>query len=650
MVRYGWMTHHTPPKDYHVKEKVKEHPIFQHLSSEQFEELYQNCQERLYKQGTMIADAQKRREGILLVVDGTAEVCAAGEEQELSEVLEVVQTGEILGLGSLHTFLEAHSFDEYAYMVGIRAVDSVVGLFVPYAVLEVLWEKEEIRTYFLHEVVTRLKDVYVSLAEQVKLAQQFGESEPFLRRVQDIMTVPVLTVEEHQSIQEAAKRMTSIKASSVVVVNSDQLVGLVTKNDLIGRVISTGRSVEEPIRNVMTRSPLTIHKSNYYYQALSGLILNGVHHYPVLDDNQKVVGMITLSDLLRKKNYQMFSAIHKVEQLNQHNLHEVKHEIYTVVSIMMKDQVPVAHILDVITQLYDRLARRAVELAIQSLEEKGEGKPPASFVWYQMGSAGRGEQFVLTDQDHFLVYEDGEDDQKEMIDEYFNKLGKEITNFLLQAGYERCPGGMMASEEEWQGSLSQWSATLRGWSIRATNDAMLKAQNFFSFRKVYGSQSVHQLFLSLIQQNIERSHIMLHRLAQVEKENPIPNLGQPIRSMLKLNRKQLDVKKEVLFPFHHALQILSLSNLIMEGTTFEKLEKLVKQHVITEEEGKEVSQAFSQVMSIYMKHKWDNLSSESSSSSIILFSRLATWEKELLINALKRLKIIQSRMYSTFPI
>ncbi|WP_181349587.1 DUF294 nucleotidyltransferase-like domain-containing protein [Thalassobacillus sp. CUG 92003] len=643
-------THETPPNDYDIRGNVRSHTLFSELNEQVFNQLYKDCEERMYREGVMIAHAKKRREGIFIITEGMAEVCAASEG-ETSEVLEVVQPGELLGLGSLSNFLDNRAEDDYAYMVEIKAVERVVGLFVPYHVLSQLWSEAYIREYFLHQTVMRLKDVYVSLAEQVKLAHEWGESEPFIKRVQDMMTQPALTIANTQTIKQAAQKMIEHQSSSILIMEDEKLIGIVTEKDLVSRVVMKNHPTEQPVAEIMTRDPHTINRVDYYYKAMSESLLHGIKHLPVTNDREQVVGIITLSDLVRNKNQPMFSAIEKIDRLQIDDLSSIKTEIYNVLAVLLNDQVPALHILDVLTELYDRLSVRAVELAVASLKEAGEGDPPVSFAWYQMGSAGRGEQFLLTDQDHFLVYDHVSQAQSERAQDYFAKLGKRIMENLEQAGFTRCPGFMMASEEKWRGSLSTWQERLRRWAVRSTPDTLLLAENFFSFRKLYGAEPLHEAFKSMVINEMNRSRIFMYRLAQNENETLIPRLDQPIRSLLNLERKQIDLKKEVLFPFHHALQLLSLTHQIVEGTTVEKIDHLNDKNILSDWTAEDLKHALSGVMAIYIRHKWERLNQgDLSSESVVMFTHLSGREKDTLIRALKEMREMQSRMLREFSL
>ncbi len=172
----------------------------------------------------------------------------------------------------------------------------------------------------------------------------------------------------------------------------------------------------------------------------------------------------------------------------------MKIAIYELLATMLRDQVPIAQCLNTITKLYDRLVFRCLSLAIEQV-----GDPPCRFAFYQMGSSGRREQFLLTDQDHFLVYESEEHAS------YFATLGEAIVRVMEKAGYERCKGKMMASENAWRGSLETWKDRLREWMIHATNDNLLLAQNFFSYRFVYGDIDLHRAFEQQIREQLSRA-------------------------------------------------------------------------------------------------------------------------------------------------
>jgi CBS domain-containing protein len=105
------------------------------------------------------------------------------------------------------------------------------------------------------------------------------------------------------------------------------------------------------------------------------------------------------------------------------------------------------------TSYRDALAGRALELVRAEMPH-----PPAlPFALISMGSDGREEQTLITDQDYLIVYGDG---GAEPADSYFKEFSQLLVERLAQIGFKKCSGGIMPSNDNWRGSLSQWQRRL----------------------------------------------------------------------------------------------------------------------------------------------------------------------------------------------
>ncbi|WP_258000457.1 DUF294 nucleotidyltransferase-like domain-containing protein [Bacillus sp. Marseille-P3661] len=633
-----------------IYEAVKIHPFFRGVPFYEMKKLVNQCVLKEYAPSELIYQANQERVGLILLVEGAAEVHISLEKDDHTESLEVIQKGELIGFPSLADFLGVSKSNLYEEMVRVKALEPSVGLLIPFAVIQQRWNDEGVRDYLLRQSAMRLKDIYTSLAEQVKISRQISESNHFIVRVQDVMG-PAVMATSQTTVQDVAVKMSQNKTDAVLITDGGKLVGIITKTDLVNRVLAKSKPYDLHVEDVMTKNPSTILRLEYYYAALTAMILQGFQHLPVLhEETGQVMGVVSLGALLRKKNENTAKTIKQIEQIDEENLAAVKQAIYQVLEKLIQDNVPVLHTLEVITALYDRLAVRCVQLAVDSLRTRHGLTPPADFCWYVMGSAGRGEQFMMTDQDHFLVYDDVEEGQRERTELYFEVLGEEIVSFLERAGYVRCIGKMMSNNAVWRGSLNSWNNRLRSWMLKATNDNILLAQNFFSFRYLYGALKLNEKFQPQVTKSMERSKIFLYRMAQVEKEHSIPTLDHPIRSLFRLERKSIDIKKEILFPFHHSLQILTLSHGIIAGTPKERVEFLVAKNVLTENFAADLKTAFSDVMSMYVKQKWNQTKRGVPTSSILTFTHLTTREKEELILTLKTFRELQSQMLAEYRV
>ncbi|HEY5975107.1 MAG TPA: putative nucleotidyltransferase substrate binding domain-containing protein [Geobacteraceae bacterium] len=117
--------------------------------------------------------------------------------------------------------------------------------------------------------------------------------------------------------------------------------------------------------------------------------------------------------------------------------------------------VPILH--QSCTEYRDLLAIQALTLVTRELEENGQGQPPVAFALISMGSDGREEQTLITDQDYLIVYDD---DGGESADEYFRGFSELLVERLAEIGFKKCTGDIMPSNPTWRGSFSQWKRKL----------------------------------------------------------------------------------------------------------------------------------------------------------------------------------------------
>ncbi|MBD8069464.1 DUF294 nucleotidyltransferase-like domain-containing protein [Bacillus sp. PS06] len=616
-------------------EKVRNHPFFTNIEKETALELLHGCMQQTFQHKQVIFEANKQREGLLLLLSGVAEVYVEATNGR-HEVLEVVQAGELIGFSSLADFLGISEWKESEQMVEVRATEEVLAILIPFTILKKRWDDQGIYDYLLTQVAGRLKDVYNSLAEQIKQSRQYGDSDTMVIRVQDMMSTPVLTASPSTPITEVARMMGNDRTSSVLITHDSIPRGIITERDLVNRVLAKGQPATITAEKIMTSKPITISRFSYYYDALSILLQHGIKHLPVMDGD-KLVGIVTLSDLLRKKNESMMKTIQTIETARETTLPKIKPALYDVLGTLIKGNVPTFHLLDIMTRLNDRIVHRCIELAIDSIGTP----PPCPFCFYQMGSSGRAEQVLLTDQDHFLVYENIKSNL------YFEQLSNEIVRLLELAGYERCKGRMMSNYPNWRGDISTWKERIHSWSIQATNENLLLTQNFLSYRKIYGDQQLHQDFEKGLTDQLKRGKILLYRLTELEREHQVPTLEQPLRALFNLQRKQLDMKKEVLFPTHHCLQILALKHGILSGTPLERIDRLIDSKALSTTFGEDLKQSIEELLSIYIKHRWNQHKQNQPLISKLQLIHLSTREKEILTSALKRIRELQLFAVST---
>lgn len=496
------------------------------------------------------------------------------------------------------------------------------------------------KNFLLEETSKRLQDVYYSLSQQVGVAHGLEERTTILKRVSDVMMKSVVTVRSDDSLEDAARAMGENRVSSVIILENNRIAGILTERDLVSRCLARSVPLTKPVNEAMTPNPTVITHQAYLYEALAVMIDHSIKHLPVVDSKERdgPIGIITLQDVMKANHIGMLTSARKLEN-KDFPPEKVKPMAESMLTSLWKAQAPVIHILDFMSGLFDRIYQRILRQVEGELHQEGR-ESPCSYAFYVMGSAGRKEQFMLTDQDHFLVYEKH---SKEAV-EYFCDFAERVVVELEKTGLRLCDGGMMANQKAWTGSMGSWQERLREWSVHSSEEALLKVQNFFSYRFLYGNEALHSSFEDAIKDQLRSSKILLVRLAQVEKAKPVPVLHSSIRSILGLDRKTVSIKKDILFPFHHALQILNAAHGNTSGSTREKMDFLKEKGSISSGFAEELSEAFQEFMKLYIELK------RKGQGDTVHLSSLSTRKKENLYKCVKKIREFQQMMLSHYSL
>src|SRR5262249_18969395 len=160
----------------------------------------------------------------------------------------------------------------------------------------------------------------------------------------------------------------------------------------------------------MSRPVATLPAGASLFEALLFFLEQGVHHAPV-EEGGRIVGMLTDTDLLRREGRSPLAVLKGIERLaGAEGLSGYAREIASMVEAQVAAGVEAAEVGRIVSRLNDALVRRLLRAAIAEAGETALGPPPCPYAWIVLGSEGRMEQALLTDQDNALVYRDDTED------------------------------------------------------------------------------------------------------------------------------------------------------------------------------------------------------------------------------------------------
>jgi CBS domain-containing protein len=291
---------------------------------------------------------------------------------------------------------------------------------------------------------------------------------------------PPLVVEPRATVADVARAMREA-GTGAALVGSDAS-GIVTDRDLRNRVVAEARQSDTPVREVMSRPVKTLAAEAPIHEALLVMLDRDIHHMPVTRGG-RIVAMVTDKDLLRRQARGPLLLMERIKGLGRlEALHGYALELAATGDAMLAEDVEPVRIARVIASLNDMLTGKLLRIAEEEL-----GPPPCDYAWLALGSEGRMEQVLATDQDNALAY--AEDTPEAHT--YFEALAERVVAGLLQAGFPPCPGGYMATR--WRRSLADWEDTFRTWIMRPDPQALLEAEVFLDFRRAHGGLSLSRL-------------------------------------------------------------------------------------------------------------------------------------------------------------
>ncbi len=232
-----------------------------------------------------------------------------------------------------------------------------------------------------------------------------------------------------------------------------------------------------------------------------------------------------------------------------------------------------------ITQVNDAIIVRAIQLAEEALAEEGHLSPGIRWSWLALGSEGREEQLLRTDQDSALVFEDVQEDRLAITKAYFLQLAQKITKLLFECGFDYCPGDMMASNPAWCLPLSSWKKQFSAWILTPTQQHVLYSNIFFDFRPIWGHWSLADELTTHIFDTIGKRETFLSFMAKNALQNaaPLTFFRQFMVERGGEHKDQFDIKGRAMMPLADAARVLILAaQLPQVNNTFRRFDKLAE--------------------------------------------------------------------------
>ncbi|HEU4439038.1 MAG TPA: DUF294 nucleotidyltransferase-like domain-containing protein [Methylomirabilota bacterium] len=429
-----------------------------------------------------------------------------------------------------------------------------------------------------------------------------------LIQVRALLKRPPVTCRAGDSIEAASRLMTGHGADAVVVLGAaGQPQGIVTDRDLRERVVAAGRAPAEPVGSVMTSPLVTISPEASLLDAVLDMTRLGLHHLVVMEGEQ-LLGVVSGHDLLHlhaAAPVQLARMIRSARTLDE--LAPVLPALVEMIRRLFEQGLTGSDIGRIVAEINDHLVRQVLGQAAEALHESGAEAPPVAYCWLALGSEGRREQTIRTDQDNALVYEDPPAGLRERIQGHLHALAERTITALGRLGHPPCPAGFMASNPRWCQPLAAWRGDIAAWiGEPLARDHLLYASTCLDFRPVAGSDALARALRDEVRAQTRAWRSFPRHLAKVAVSHG-PPLGLFGRFVLERQdgARGINIKLNGMLPLVNSLRAYAIDLGLEETNTLDRLTGSVAAGCFTSAEAEEARRAYEILFRLRLGHQLD---------------------------------------------
>jgi CBS domain-containing protein len=473
------------------------------------------------------------KEVILSPADGAPQflyLIRQGRVSGRRDIPGIEETAFLLDAGSL--FSIGSAFANRPVSTTYSAVDDCFCLLFPVEAMRQLASQSIPFSEFLNNRIwgllqesrIALRNAFASQA----LAEQSLES-----RVGDLALKKPLTIGPNKSLREALTLIDEKKVGSILIVEDQHtILGILTRYDVLSRVTLSDLDLSTPISAVMTPDVKTLTVDDT--AEMAGLLMSRFHirHLPVLDRGE-LVGIISERDLFSLQRLSLSnisSAIRGTDDLAQ--LQKCADDIRTFARNLLGQGVQARQLTTLISHLNDVLTVRLIEIYAAKHQLN-----MTQFAWIALGSEGRSEQTIATDQDNALVFSDSAPESQR---EVYLRFAGEVNQALNECGYPLCKGNIMASNPELCLTQHEWLIRFSRWIEQGNPQDLLNASIFFDFRVLAGNPDL----LIPLKDYVRTKAAATPRFIKLMAENSL-NIRVPLNWFGAIEPKEIDGQKTI---------------------------------------------------------------------------------------------------------
>ncbi|MBF0609690.1 MAG: CBS domain-containing protein [Magnetococcales bacterium] len=425
---------------------------------------------------------------------------------------------------------------------------------------------------------------------------------------------------------------------AVIVDNDDHPLGIFTLRDLLQRVALGEYPLESPVEGVMTRELHPLEGKLPGSHAALEMARHGVKQVVVVDQG-KVIGLVSERDLFGLQKVGLAQIAAGIQQARtEDSLIRLSDDIRKLSHNLLDQGVGSEQLTQIISTLNDQLTEQILRLTARS-----SSLTPIDFCWLALGSEGRHEQTLSSDQDNAIIFRPSEGISHEEARQQLLGFAQKVNSLLDQCGFPLCKGGIMAGNSKWCLSLEEWEKQFNGWINTPEPEAILNATIFFDFRPLHGHKHLATQLRNRVARIAKQNRRFLHLMVESALDRS-PPLGL-LRDFVTANDGTIDLKLSGIALFVDAARIFSLAHEIVAPGTRPRLRQISRFVKIPGKEVEAWNNAFDFLQHLRMRIQHEQHMAGRPVSNKIDPASLNDLDRRFLLESLRQAGRLQKRLH-----
>ena len=625
---------------------------FDTLNEDELAQVISQMEIAYYPRGEVIMRRGDRLPDHLYIVQAGSVRITVTDEKGEETLVDIRGEGDVFGATSLLQGTKS--------LFDIGAQEDVIAYLLPAERFKELVNTYPVfERYFSFSLARVIEAVHRSADSQAEMARAaaLGLDEALVGRdVSDLMVTDVLTCGPETPIRIAAQRMAERRVGSIVIMGkTGRPLGIFTDSDLRSKVVARGNDFESPVTEMMNQPLHTVNPDASAFDALLEMSRYGVHHLLVTENN-RLVGIISDHDLQMEIGSSPVGLIQDIERAQSvDELIGLHPKVDRVVEVLLRQGWSAKKMTDLVTQFNDRVILNLLKLTEREFEIEGLGRPPVPYCWIALGSEGRREQTLRTDQDNAIMFANVPVKEETEVKRWFLLFSKRVVKGLVSCGFPRCVGGIMASNPKWCQTESQWQETFLDWVNDPNPVTLMMVSIFFDFRPIYAQSEFPDALRERLHQAIRHSKSFLPFMAKnsLRETPPLGFLRQFVVEKSGEHKNEVNLKLRGLNPVVNSARVLALDLRVNTTNTLERLEEIEGRGIIDELFAADLREAYSFIALLRITRHLEARAAGQQPDNFVNPGTLNSFQRKMLKESfavISRLQEVVKFRYQTFAL